>query len=97
MALDQFRNRLYVFQTAPWYPAMPPTLSDLESQARLLPAPERARLALALIRSLEDLEEGDVADDWRAEVERRWSELENSADSTVHAADVFEEIRRSSK
>ena len=54
---------------------MPTNLHEIESQARLLSEPERARLALTLIESLENQDDGDVAEDWRVEVERRWSEI----------------------
>ena len=76
---------------------MPTTLYEIESQARLLSEPERARLALTLIESLENQDDGDIAEDWRVEVERRWSEIESGAAVTVSASKVFAEVRHSLK
>jgi putative addiction module component (TIGR02574 family) len=76
---------------------MPTNLHEIESQARLLSESERARLALALIESLENQDDGDVAEDWRVEVERRWSEIQSGAALTVSAIEVFAEIRHSLK
>ncbi len=76
---------------------MPTNLHEIESQARLLSEPERARLALTLIESLENQDDGDVAEDWRVEVERRWSEIESGAAVTASASEVFAEIRHSLK
>jgi len=76
---------------------MPTNLHEIELQARLLSEPERARLALTLIESLENQDDGDVAEDWRVEVERRWSEIKSGAAVTVSAIEVFAEIRHSLK
>ena len=73
---------------------MPHTLAEIEQQARDLPAQERARLALALIQSLEPTDEGDVEEAWRVEVEARWASIERSAAETISAPEVFAEIRR---
>lgn len=72
---------------------MPTNLHEIESQARLLSEPERARLALTLIESLENQDDGDVAEGWRVEIERRWSEIKSGAAVTVCASEVFAEVR----
>lgn len=73
---------------------MLPTLAEIEQQARELPAQERARLALALIQSLEPTDEGDVEEAWRVEVEARWTSIERGTAETIAAPEVFAEIRR---
>lgn len=74
---------------------MPHTLAEIEQQARDLPAQERARLALALIQSLEPADEGvDVEEAWRIEVEARWASIERGTEETIAAPEVFAEIRR---
>jgi putative addiction module component (TIGR02574 family) len=70
------------------------TLAEIEQQARDLPAQERARLALALIQSLEPTDEADVEEPWRVEVEARWASIERGAAETIAAPEVFAEIRR---
>jgi putative addiction module component (TIGR02574 family) len=73
---------------------MPHTLAEIEQQARDLPAQERARLALALIQSLEPTDECDVEEAWRVEVEARWALIERGTAETIAAPEVFAEIRR---
>ena len=73
---------------------MPHTLAEIEQQARELPAQERARLALALIQSLEPTDEGDVEEAWRVEAEARWASIERRAAETIAAPEVFAEVRR---
>jgi len=73
---------------------MLPTLAEIEQQARELPAQERARLALALIQSLEPTDESDVEEAWRVEVEARWTSIERGTAETIDAPEVFAEIRR---
>ncbi|MBK6656906.1 MAG: addiction module protein [Proteobacteria bacterium] len=52
-------------------------------------------MALTLIESLESQNDGHVAEDWRIEVERRWSETQSGAALTVSAVEVYAEIRHS--
>ena len=73
------------------------TLHEIESQARKWSESERARLASALIESLDNQDDGDVAETWRIEIERRWSEIESGAAITVSASGVFAEVRHSLK
>lgn len=73
------------------------TFPELESQARKLSEPERARLALTLIESLESPDEGNVTEAWRAEVDRRWREIENGTAPSLPAAEVFANARHGLK
>ena len=76
---------------------MAANLHELEAQARELSNRERARLALVLIESLEGQDEGDVAEAWRIEVDRRWAEIESGKAVTATASEVFSEVRHSLK
>lgn len=69
-------------------------VAELEKQARELPAEDRARLALALIQSLEASDEGNIEESWRMEVESRWAAIERGEAQTVPASEVFAEMRR---
>jgi hypothetical protein len=73
------------------------TFADLEQRARHLPAEERARLALAMIESLDTVDEGDVDEAWRVEAEARGVQIDRGEVETTPAADVFAEVRRSLK
>ena len=69
---------------------MPLTREQLEVEARHLPRDERARLAEALIASLD--EEAEVERAWRVEIRRRVEELESGAVKTIPAEEVFAEL-----
>ena len=69
---------------------MPLTREQLEVEARHLPRDERARLAEALIASLD--EETEVERAWRVEIRRRVEELESGAVKTIPAEEVFAEL-----
>lgn len=56
---------------------------DIFEKALTLGDDDRAELAGALIRSLEPEPEADVAEAWRAEIERRAGEVESGAVKTV--------------
>ncbi len=73
---------------------MPNTLTEIERQARDLPTEQRARLALALIQSLQPADVGDIEDASRVEVEARWASIERGTAETIAAPEVFAEIRR---
>lgn len=73
---------------------MTATLSELERQARELSQDDRARLALALIQSLEPAEEGNVEAAWLAEIERRCREIERGEVKLIPADQVMAEARR---
>jgi putative addiction module component (TIGR02574 family) len=66
------------------------TREQLESEARNLPRDERARLAEALIASLEDEAENELA--WQQEVRRRIQELDAGAVQAVPGEDVLAEL-----
>lgn len=76
---------------------MTSNLRDIEAQACELSDRERAQLALVLIESLETKDDGDIADSWRIEVDRRWAEIENGTAVTIPVAEVFLETRRDLK
>ncbi len=76
---------------------MTDTFADLERRARHLSTADRAKLALAMIESLETVDEGDVEEAWRVEAEARSAELDRGDVETIPAADVFAEVRRSLK
>lgn len=66
------------------------TREQLEIEARNLPRDERARLAEALIASLEEEAEIEVA--WQQEVRRRIQELDVGAVQAVPGDDVLNEL-----
>ena len=68
----------------------PITRERLEVEARSLPREERARLAEALLASLE--EEAEMARAWREEIDRRAAELDSGAVQAVPAEQVFAAI-----
>ncbi|GMV04431.1 MAG: hypothetical protein AMXMBFR53_07110 [Gemmatimonadota bacterium] len=63
---------------------------QVEAEARRLPREERARLAEALIASLD--EEAEVEQAWAAEIARRVEELRTGAVESIPAEEVFGEI-----
>jgi len=71
--------------------------ADLEERARQLPVNDRARLALALIESLEPADEGDIAEAWRVEAERRCRQIDRGEVKLIPAAEAFDDVRRSLK
>ena len=66
------------------------TRERLEVEARSLPREERARLAEALLASLE--EEAEIERAWREEIGRRAAELDSGAVQGVPAEEVFAAI-----
>jgi putative addiction module component (TIGR02574 family) len=68
--------------------------SEIEKELSELPAEERAKLALALIESLEPEGEGDVAEAWRIEAERRYQEFLDGKVQAIPAEEVFARVRR---
>ena len=63
---------------------------QVEAEARRLPRPERARLAEALIASLD--EEAEIEQAWSLEITRRVEELRTGAVSSIPAEEVFAEL-----
>ena len=73
---------------------MPSTLAELEQKASQLSQRERAELALAMLRSLEPADPGDIEEVWRIEAEARWTAIERGEAQTIPASEVFAEVRR---
>ena len=63
---------------------------QIEDEARRLPRDERARLAEALISSLD--EEAEVERAWDVEIRRRVDELRSGAVEGISADEVFAEL-----
>jgi putative addiction module component (TIGR02574 family) len=57
--------------------------SDVLAEILLLPAQDRARLALDLIRSLDGPRDADAAESWDAEIERRGAEVDAGTADTM--------------
>ena len=57
--------------------------ADILADILRLPAEERARLALELIRSLDGEPDADAARAWDAEIERRGAEVDSDAADTM--------------
>lgn len=70
------------------------TLKDLEEQAKSLSAEDRARLAEALIESLQDAPLLDIEEAWEREIEERAAAYDRGELQTVSAENVFAEARR---
>jgi len=66
------------------------TREQLEAEARRLPKEERARLAEALIASLD--EEAEVERAWVEEIRRRVAELRSGDVVAIPADEVFAEL-----
>lgn len=69
--------------------ASPDVLADILR----LPAEERARLALELIRSLDGQADPDAAQAWEAEIERRGAEVEVGTAATMTLDEYREHVR----
>ncbi len=67
---------------------------ELETEARKLPAGDRAELAHRLIESLEGVGEGDFEQAWIEEAERRYAEYQKGLITARDADAVFREARR---
>jgi len=70
------------------------TLAELEEQARRLPPEERARLADALLESLQEKPSADIEAAWDREIEARVAAYERGESKTYPAEEVFAEARR---
>lgn len=68
-------------------------LPDIETEALLLPRSERARLAEALLKSLDELSEDENERLWVEEAQRRDRELDQGALWEKPAAEVFRQLR----
>jgi putative addiction module component (TIGR02574 family) len=70
------------------------TAADVLAEILRLPAEERARLALELIRSLDGEPEVGAAQAWDAEIERRGAEVDRGAADTVTLDEYRAHIRQ---
>jgi putative addiction module component (TIGR02574 family) len=68
--------------------------TDILADILRLPAEERARLALELIRSLDGAPEADAAQAWDAGTERRGAEVDRDAADTMTVDEYRTHIRQ---
>ena len=68
---------------------MDATLEKLEKDAFSLTAADRARLAMDLIKSLDNHDDADAEELWLQEAERRYREYRKGNLATRPAEDVF--------
>ena len=68
--------------------------SEIEDELTKLSTSERAKLALALVESLEPEEEGDIAEEWRLEAERRYEQYRRGEVKAIPGEEVFANVRR---
>lgn len=73
---------------------MAATIEELEAQASKLAPDDRARLAYAILMSLDGVDEGDVEEAWRAEARERLAAYRRGEIDAVPASEVFEKARR---
>jgi putative addiction module component (TIGR02574 family) len=72
---------------------MPPSLKQMEEQARALSPDDRAKLAQSILESLHTpIAEVEAA--WAAEIERRVAAFDRGELESYPAEDVFAEARR---
>ena len=67
--------------------------TDVLSEILPLPAEERARLALELIRSVDGEPDADASAAWDAEIERRGSEVEAGSAATMSLDEYRAHVR----
>jgi putative addiction module component (TIGR02574 family) len=67
--------------------------ADVLSEALRLPIEERAKLALQLLRSLDDEPEPGAAEAWDAEIERRGAEVDAGTADTMSLQEFHAHIR----
>jgi putative addiction module component (TIGR02574 family) len=68
--------------------------TDILADILRLPAEERARLALELIRSLDGEPEAGAAQAWDVEIERRGAEIDRDAADTMTLAEYRAHVRQ---
>ncbi|MGH8633705.1 MAG: addiction module protein [Burkholderiales bacterium] len=73
---------------------MAATVKELEAQVSKLAPEDRARLAYAILLSLDGVDEGDIEEAWRTEVRARLAAYRRGEIDAVPAAEVFEKARR---
>lgn len=70
------------------------TIDEIANQAMLLPAEARARLADALVESLDTSELSSLDLLWLTEAKKRRDEARHGGVATIGAADAFAAVRR---
>ncbi len=73
---------------------MTTSLYEVEQQASLLPADDRAKLAEFLLESLQEKISTEIEQEWELEIARRVLAFDAGEVSTIPARDVFDEARR---
>ena len=68
--------------------------ADMLAEILGLPPEERARLALALIRSLDEEPEAGAADAWDAEIDRRGAEVDAGLAETMSLDEYRVHVRQ---
>ena len=72
---------------------MPATLERLTQDAMELPQSERARLAHAIIASMDDETDHDASEVWNAEIKNRVEEIRGGKVRGIPAAEVFARLK----
>jgi len=67
--------------------------TDVLTEILRLPAEQRAKLALELIRSLDDESDADAAAAWDEEIERRAAEVEAGTAETITIEEYRAHVR----
>lgn len=67
--------------------------ADILTEIFRLPAEQRAKLALELIRSLDSEHEADAAEAWDEEIERRAAEIEAGTAETMTLDEYRSHVR----
>ena len=67
--------------------------AEIQRELAELSPEQRAKLALALVESLEPEDEGDVAEAWRVEAERRYEQFKRGEVQAIPGDEVFARIR----
>lgn len=67
--------------------------AEIQRELSELSPEERAKLALALVESLEPEDEGDIAEAWRVEAERRYEQFKRGEIQAIPGEEVFAKIR----
>jgi putative addiction module component (TIGR02574 family) len=67
--------------------------AEIQRELSELSAEDRAKLALALVESLEPEDDGDVVEAWRVEAERRYEQYKRGEVQAIPGDEVFARIR----
>jgi putative addiction module component (TIGR02574 family) len=67
--------------------------AEIQRELSEMSPEDRAKLALALVESLEPEDEGDIAEAWRLEAERRYEQYKRGEVQAIPGDEVFARIR----